>query len=292
MFVADCVVPTRHAHAMSTPDGAGGTLMLMPAWRVGGRMGVKMVTIFPGNATQRLYSLYTLFDACTGAPLAQMDGDEITARRTAAASALAASFLARADAAHLLIVGAGRVSSLMAEAMRVVRPITRIQIWNHQPEAATTLAALLRTQGLDAGATPDLAYAARKADIISCATLSTGPLIHGAWLQPGTHLDLIGSFAPHMRETDAACFANARVFVDTDEALAKSGDILDAIAARQFSPKQLQATLTQLCRTPTLGRKNVQEITLFKSVGTALEDLAAAELVYDTECAAGTGTTG
>ncbi len=287
MFIAGCEVPTRHTHDLATPEGAGGTLLLMPAWQVGKRMGVKLVTIFPGNTRKRLHSIYTLFDATTGAPLAQLDGDEITARRTAAASALAASFLARDDAAHLLVVGAGRVASLMCEAMRAVRPITRVSVWNHHHDKAEALAATLRAGGVTAHAVQDLARAAREADIISAATLATAPLIHGAWLKPGTHLDLIGSFTPAMRESDAACFAGARVYVDTHEAIAKSGDILEAIAQGTFAPERLEATLAKLCETPQRGRTHAHDITIFKSVGTALEDFAAAELVYDAVCVAG-----
>jgi ornithine cyclodeaminase len=124
----------------------------------------------------------------------------------------------------------------------------------------------------------DLPAAVRSAHIVSCATLATSPLVLGAWLAPGTHLDLIGSFTPAMREADGACFAHSHVFVDTDEALAKSGDVLQAVAEGHFTPAQLRATLAQLCRGERPGRQQADEITLFKSVGTALEDLAAAEL--------------
>ncbi|HEY8710645.1 MAG TPA: ornithine cyclodeaminase family protein, partial [Burkholderiaceae bacterium] len=213
-------------------------------------------------------------------PLAQLDGNEITARRTVAASALAASFLARADASRLLIAGTGRVAALLAEAMQAVRPITAVQVWNHRPASALALAARLRDAGFDASATDDLAGAASSADIISCATLSTAPLIRAEWLRPGAHLDLIGSFTPQMREADAACFAACRVFVDTDEALAKSGDLLQAMAEGTFSADQLQGTLADLCAGRRKGRDDPAQCTLFKSVGSALEDLAAAELVW------------
>ena len=286
MFVAGCVVPLRHAHRIEGVDGAdaGGTLLLMPAWRVGGRLGLKTVTIFPGNGAAcglpGLNSTYLLFDAATGEPLAQLDGNELTSRRTAAASALAASFLARSDASRLLIVGTGRVAALLAEAMRVVRPIGAVQVWNHRPASALALAARLRDAGFEASATDDLARAAASADIVSCATLATAPLIRGAWLRPGTHLDLIGSFTPQMREADAACFARCSVYVDTDEALAKSGDVLQAVAEGAFSVEQLQGTLAELCTGTRPGRAGPAQRTLFKAVGSALEDLAAAELVW------------
>ena len=284
MFASGCEVPRRHTHAIA----AAGTFLLMPAWRAGRRLGIKTVTVFPGNAARGLpglHSTYLLFDAATGVPLAQLDGNEITSRRTAAASALAASFLARRDARRLLIVGSGRVAALLAEAMRAVRPIEEVVVWNHRPESARALAAALAAAGIDglsARAADDLEAAVSNADIVSCATLATAPLIRGEWLRPGTHLDLIGSFTPQMREADAACFARSRVFVDTPEALAKAGDVLDAIGAGAFAAPQLQGTLAELCSGARQGRGKHTELTLFKAVGTALADLAAAERVFDT----------
>jgi ornithine cyclodeaminase len=209
----------------------------------------------------------------------QLDGNEITSRRTAAASALAASFLARADASRLLVLGSGRVAQHLAPALRCVRPITQVQVWNHRSEGAERLAQQWCDEGIDARAVTDLASAVAGADIVSSATLSAAPLVQGAWLREGTHLDLIGSFTPQMRESDAACFARSRVFVDTEEALAKSGDLLGAVAEGAFDASGLQGTLAKLCRGERPGRTGDREITLFKAVGTALEDLAAAELV-------------
>ncbi|MFO1217265.1 MAG: ornithine cyclodeaminase family protein [Burkholderiaceae bacterium] len=285
MFVAGCEVPQRHTHRIADARGSAtaGTVLLMPAWQPGQRLGIKTVTVFPGNGAfgkPGLHSVYTLFDAATGEPLAQMDGNEITSRRTAAASALAASYLARADAACLLVVGAGRVAALMAEAHAAVRPVRRVRVWNRNRAAAQALADRLATRGFDAGVVDDLAAAAAEADLISCATLATAPLVLGQWLRPGTHLDLVGSFSPEMRETDADCFARSRVYVDTHEALAKSGDVLQAMAEGAFSAERLQGDLAALCRGERSGRESDREITLFKSVGTALEDLAAAQLVF------------
>ena len=277
-----CEVPLRHTHRIADPAGAGGSVLLMPAWKPGGLFGLKTVMIFPGNGARGLpglHSLYMLFDASTGVPLAQLDGNEITTRRTAAAAALAASFLAREDAARLLVLGCGRVARLLPEAMRCVRPITRVQVWNHRPEGAIALAREWREQGIDARAVTDLDAAVHEADIVSCATLASAPLVRGAQLREGTHLDLIGSFTPQMRECDAACFARSRVFVDTEEALAKSGDVLGAVAEGAFEAARLQGTLAQLVRGERAGRREAGEITLFKAVGNALEDLAAAELV-------------
>lgn len=275
MFAAGCEVPPRHVHAI----GDAGTSLLMPAWQPGGLYGIKVVNVFPANGARGLPALnasYTLFDATTGAVLAVMDGSEITTRRTAAASALAASFLARADARRLLVVGAGRVAALMPEAMKTVRPgLDEVLVWGRRPEAAAALAARVGGRVV-----PDLEAAVRAADIVSCATLAEAPLVRGAWLAPGTHLDLIGSFTPAMREADGAAFACARVFVDTEEALAKSGDCLQAMAEGAFDRAALQGTLAGLVSGSAAGRRSRGEITLFKSVGTALEDLAAAALAW------------
>lgn len=283
-FREDVHVPRRHVHEIGAADGtAGGTVLLMPAWVPGRHLGVKTVSIFAGNAARgspALHSTYLLYDATDGRPLAIIDGDEITMRRTVAASALAASFLARGDARRLVVVGAGRVASLLPEAMRAVRPIEHVTVWSRRPEASAALAEALRRQGFASNATADLEAAVRGADVVSCATLATSPLVRGTWLRPGTHLDLIGSFTPAMRESDAECFARSRAFVDTPEALEKSGDVLEAIGAGCFRKDDLQGTLATLCRGETPGRRNDAEITLFKSVGTALEDLAAAELAY------------
>ena len=278
MFVEGCEVPLRHTHSVGE-----GTLLLMPAWRAGRKLGLKTVTIFPGNSAlgqPGLHSTYLLFDAATGVPLAQLDGNQITSRRTAAAAALAASFLARADASRLLIVGSGRVASLVAEAMQVVRPLAEVVVWNHRAASAGALAGRLCEQGFNARASTDLAAAVAAADIVSCATLSSTALIRGEWLRPGTHLDLIGSFTPAMCEADAACFQRSRVYVDTLEALAKSGDVLRAIEAGAFDEQRLAGTLTELCRGTCPGRSDAAQITLFKAVGSALEDLAAAECVF------------
>jgi len=285
MFVDGCEVPLRHIHAIADRAGQpAGSVLLMPAWRAGRRFGLKTVMVFPGNGARGLpglHSTYLLYDAATGEPLAQLDGDQITTRRTAAAAALAASYLARPDARRLLVVGSGRVARLIADAMRAVRPIDEVIVWNHRRAGAETLAAALRAAGIAAQASDDLAASVAAADIVSCATLSTAALIEGRWLAPGTHLDLIGSFTPQMREADAACFERSRVFVDTSEALAKSGDLLSAVAEGAFTPAALQGTLADLCAGRCAGRTQPDETTLFKAVGSALEDLAAAELVYE-----------
>jgi len=255
----------------------------MPAWQPGRYFGLKVVNVAPGNAARGLpglFATYQLFDATTGAPLALMDGGEITARRTAAASALAASRLARADARRHLIVGAGRVGSLIAPAFRAVRAIADVMVWSRDPQSAERLAAALCGDGLPARAVTDLAAAAGQADIVSCATLAAEPLIRGEWLRPGAHLDLIGGFTPAMREADDACFAGAEVWIDTAEALTKAGDLLHPIASGVLRREDVRGTLAELIAPPARQRDPAAR-TVFKSVGTALEDLAAAILVYE-----------
>ncbi len=285
-FAAEATVPPRHMHTVEA-GGARGTVLIMPAWSEAGFLGIKTINIFPANGARGLpglHATYVLYDATTGVPLAQLDGNELTAHRTAAASALGASFLAREDAANLLVLGTGRVARLLPAAHASVRPVREVQVWNHRPEGARALAAEWRAAGWSAHAVGDdpdaLALAVRAADIVSCATLAHAPLVRADWLTPGTHLDLIGSFTPAMREAEPACFAVAATFVDTDEALTKAGDLLDAIAAGTLRAADVRANLAQLCRGERGGRRDAAERTVFKAVGSALEDLAAATLVW------------
>lgn len=282
-FCEPVEVPLRHNHAIAPDSASPGCMLLMPAWNKQGFLGIKTVTIYPENASKGLpglHSTYMLHNAETGAPLALIDGNEITSRRTAAASALAASFLSREDSSSLLIVGAGRVASLLAYAYRSVRPIRQVAVWDINPAQAERLVAQLQQDGFQAQVTDDLAAACAEADIVTCATLSTTPLVLRQWLRAGTHLDLIGGFTPEMRETDDACFADTSVFVDTYEAIIKAGDLLSPLASGALREDHIRSNLSGLCRGEHSGRTTAEEITVFKAVGTALEDLAAAQLVY------------
>ncbi|HRO57769.1 MAG TPA: ornithine cyclodeaminase family protein [Burkholderiaceae bacterium] len=284
MFVTGCEVPLRHTHTVQADDGSAGTVLIMPAWRSGDYLGIKTVNVFPDNAKRGLsglFATYVLYDVHTGEPLALIDGNEITSRRTAAASALAASKLARPDSRRLLVVGAGRVASLLPEAYRAVLPIDEVAIWARRPQAAEALAESLRARGIDAKATAELPQSAARADIVSCATLATEPVVHGEWLRAGSHLDLIGSFTPQMREADDACFVGASLYVDTDEAAKKSGELLGPMSRGVFGIDDIRGTLADLCSGQVAGRANAAERTVFKSVGNALEDLAAAAMVYE-----------
>jgi alanine dehydrogenase len=278
-------VPVRHHHEIPTPGGEPGTLLLMPAWQAGRRIGIKLATIFPDNASQGLSSVmgaYLLLDGKTGAPLALIDGPTLTVKRTAAASALASGYLSRPDCERFLMIGTGSMAPYLVMAHAAVRPICNVLIWGRSPDKAARLAKRLDRPDFRVAATDDLEAAVRGADIVSCATLSKAPLVRGEWLQPGQHLDLVGAFRPDMRECDDAAIRRARVFVDTREgALAEAGDIVQPIESGALDPADVAGDLFDLTRGERAGRRFYDQITLFKSVGTALEDLAAAELAAE-----------
>ncbi|UTW14269.1 ornithine cyclodeaminase family protein [Marinobacterium rhizophilum] len=275
--------PGRHHHAMHRPDGEA-TMLLMPAWESAGYIGVKVVNVFPQNSAHRLPAIsgvYLLCEGQHGTPLACIDGSELTRRRTAAASALAASMLARKNADTLLVVGTGQLAPMLIEAHSRVRPIKRVLVWGRERGEAVKLASHYADH-FETAAVDDLRSASGQADIISCATLSTEVLIQGDWLRPGTHLDLVGAFRPDMRECDANALARAEVFVDTYAgAQGEAGDILQAIQEKAFRFSDIQADLFELVRGEKPGRSSDTAVTLFKSVGASLEDLAAAIEVWE-----------
>ncbi|WP_104204118.1 ornithine cyclodeaminase family protein [Billgrantia saliphila] len=275
--------PPRHHHAMHRPDGEA-TMLLMPAWERAGYIGVKMVNVFPQNSEHGLPAIagvYLLSEGAHGRPLACLDGSELTRRRTAAASALAARELARPDAETLLVVGTGKLAPMVIEAHAAVRPIRHVKIWGRNPEKARRLADHYADR-FDCEAVEDLESAVRAADVISCVTLSTEPLIRGEWLAPGAHLDLIGAFRPNMRESDAECLDRGEVFVDTYAgARGEAGDLLRAIDEGTFNFDDIRADLAELVRGEKPGRSSDEAITVFKSVGASLEDLAAAIEVWE-----------
>ena len=282
-FAAPPVAPARTHHTIGNGRGVDGHLLLMPSWREGGHLGVKVLTLMPwlsaaGKPTIR--ASFIVCDAATGDMLAVMDGTEITVRRTAATSALASRYLSRPDSGSLLVVGAGALAGPLIEAHGAVRRLKRVLVWARRPERAGAVVARARSAGFDAQVAGDLESAVREVDIISCATSSEAPLVRGGWLSPGKHLDLIGAYGPSMCEADPAAVAAAIVFVDDrDAALHEAGDLIQAEAAGRFRMRDIAATLTDLAAGRSAGRRDAREVTLFKSVGLALEDLAAAELV-------------
>jgi alanine dehydrogenase len=305
-FRGGIVAPVRHHHTVPQP-GRDATLLIMPAWtadiaaksparRKGAApspepaapverfLGCKIVTIFPDNAAAgapSLYGNYLLMSGATGEPLVLMDARALTAWRTAAASALAASYLAREDASHLLMVGAGTLAPHLVRAHAAVRPIRRITLWNRTHGHAVSLAFGLAVAGIEATIADDLGTAVAEADIVSCATLATEPVIRGAWLKPGAHLDLVGGFTPKMREADNEAVRRARIYVDTRAGATKeAGDIAVPLRRGVIAAKDIRGDLFDLTRGKARGRTSAKQITLFKSVGSAIEDLAAAVLVW------------
>lgn len=277
--------PTRHHHTVPSKAGPDGTLLLMPAWRADAYLGVKVATVFPANPERGLPSVlanYLLNDGRTGEPLAMVSGQPLTNRRTAAASALAADYLAAKGATRLLMVGTGAMAPELVEAHASVRPIAEVQIWGRTPEKAHALAAQLESRGFRATAADSLEAGVAWAHVISCATMSTEPLIRGDWLHPGQHIDLVGAFKASMRETDDACVRTATLFCDTfDGSLSEGGDLVQPIQAGAIDRADVKADLFMLTRGEHPGRDDDDAITLFKSTGTAIEDLAAAILAYE-----------
>ncbi|MGO9931163.1 MAG: ornithine cyclodeaminase family protein [Steroidobacteraceae bacterium] len=281
-FRCDFQVPARQSYAVGDSTNAEAALFVMPAWQTNASIGVKLVTVFPNNSSRGIpavHATYTLFDAATGAPRAMLDGTELTLRRTAAASALAARYLALPEASRLLMVGTGSLAPHVIESHAAVRPIRSVRVWGRRPERARAIAKCLAGRAYDIEAIVDLASAVAWADIISCATLAAAPLVPGAWLRPGQHLDLIGSFTPQMREADDDALVRAAIYVDTRAgALADSGELAHALASGRLTSADICGELAELARGSVSGRRESAQITLFKSVGCALEDLAAAEL--------------
>jgi len=299
LFCAGCEMPTRHHHPIREPLGphsADAMLLLMPAWTKGptGRIGVKVVTVFPDNGKRALpsiYGQYLLLDGSTGATLALLDGTMLTKRRTACASGLASRYLSRADATRLLMIGTGALAPELIRVHAKVRPIREVAIWGRTQAHAEKLAAELsaslpRALGrpIAVRAVGDRRAAVAEADIVSCATLSGAPLVEGEWLHEGQHLDLVGAYTPQMRESDDKAVWRARVYVDTRAgALKEGGDIVQPLANGTIEEDDVIGDLFELVRGQQTGRLpgDVTSITLFKSVGAALEDLAAAELAVE-----------
>jgi len=276
--------PPRHHHAVPRPAREPADLLIMPCWDPGRFTGIKLVHVCPGNAELDLptvQGLFVLFDGPTGTPRAVLDGTELTLRRTAAASALASRFLSREDSTTLAVFGAGALAPHLIRAHAVVRPIRRVLLWNRTRARAEALAKRLRGEErlAEVRVVDRPGDALAQADIVSCATRSREPLVAGAAVRPGTHVDLVGAFRPDMREADPELFARAEVYVDTREgALAEAGDLLAAIATGRLRCEEIRGDLYDLCSGRTPGRSAPDTITVFKSVGSAVEDLTAAVL--------------
>ena len=258
----------------------------MPAWTETGErfLGCKIVTVFPDNVktqTPSVQGTYLLMSGETGEPSHSSTAARSRRGGRALPSALAARHLARPDAHHLVMIGAGALAEHLVRAHAAVRPIRRVTLWNRTHGNAVKLAFGLGVTGIATEVADDLEAAVREADIVSCATLSATPLVRGAWLKKGAHVDLVGGYMPTMREADDDAIRRARVYVDTRAgALKEAGDIVQPLRRRVIKRADIHGDLFDLCRGKAKGRGGAAEITLFKSVGTAIEDLAAAVLVW------------
>ncbi|MEE9587320.1 MAG: ornithine cyclodeaminase family protein [Hyphomicrobiaceae bacterium] len=275
--------PVRHVHEIELEDDKKGVLLLMPAWRSGDTIGVKLVTLFAHNSAKGLpgiAGIYALFDGHDGRALATLEGGELTARRTAAASALAADYLAREDASTFLMVGTGRLSLNIPQAYRAVRPIREVLVWGRRRSEAAKRANQLVAMGFSARPVSTIEQGLARADIVSCATNAIEPLVPGVHVRPGTHVDLIGSYKPTMRESDDDVMRRAGlIVVDTNEgAFEEAGDILQPIESGVITKDDVAGELADLCGGRHSGRDDDDQITVFKSCGCALEDLVAARL--------------
>lgn len=273
--------PLRTAHSVPVPNEPAASFLAMPAWEEGGKLAVKMLFIAPGNSARNLpvvNASVVVFDAVTGQAEAVMEGAVLTARRTAATSALAADLMARQDARTLLIVGAGAIGENLLQAHQEVRDYETVWIWARRTEQARALAERVGR----AEAVTDLDAAISRADVIATATVSSEPLVRGELLKVGAHLDLVGGFTTEMREADSAAIARAArgIIVDTyDGALAEAGDITKPLAEGAINRADIIGDLAELCRGEAKPRESDMQITVFKSVGAAIEDFVAARMV-------------
>ena len=279
LLLRNIEAPQRHVHTLHHPGEPDASLLLMPAWGAG-MGGVKIVNVAPGNAARGLPAVaagYLVFDAITGEHRALLDGGELTARRTAAVAAVAAAKLAVDSAHRLLLLGSGRIASELAYAYRTVRPIGEVVVHSPTRQNAENLVAQLQRDGFRAAVCENLEATARQADIIASATLSTEPIIKGEWLHNGQHVSLIGGYTPAMREADDHTMTRANVWIDTPAGLNEAGDLIEPIMRGLLQQSGIKGTLQDLCaQGPVMGRENM--ITLFKSVGDASQDLAAAAI--------------
>lgn len=275
-------VPDRLHYEVGGAEHSQQTLLVMPAWRPGETMGIKLVTVFPDNAARdrpTVQGSYVLFSGVTGAPVALIDARALTLLRTAAVSAVAADRMARQQVSTLVMIGTGSLAPYLIDAHLAVRDYDTVLIWGRDPKKAADLAARLQRPGVSIRSEPGLASALRTGDVVSSATLSREPLIQGALLKAGVHVDLVGGFTPAMREADDRCIARAVIATDSAAAKHECGDLADPIARGLVTADAIQ-TLSALLTggdTPQSGF----DLSMFKSVGTALADLTAAQWIYE-----------
>lgn len=282
----EVIVPMRHHHDFPNPAvNADSTLLLMPAWNPSKNAGVKIVTVSPENGQFDMPSIqgtYIYFDAIKGSIKAILEAKNLTVKRTAAASALASSFLSKPDSSSLLMIGTGALSTNLIKAHASVRPIKEVFIWGRNFDKATKIVNQLHNENFSATPVKSIEDKISEVDIVSCATLSKTPLVLGKHLKEGQHIDLVGAYKKDMREADDKTISKASVFVDTFQGgLKESGDIVIPLQNETLNEEDIKADLFHLCSNQKTGRTSEKEITLFKSVGHALEDLAAANYYYN-----------
>ena len=285
-FSQEYNIPLRNHHQYPNPkETSESTILLMPAWDEGKHLGVKIVTLSPNNKNYDLPSiqgLYVLFDLPTGTPIAMIDGKKLTTKRTAATSALASGYLSNPESKCLLMIGNGALAPELIKAHISVRPIKEVYLWGRNIEKSLQLIDSLDYPQISFSAIETLDEKIAEVDIISCATLSQHPLILGRALKPGQHLDMVGSFKPDMREMDDAAIIKADIYVDTMEgSTMESGDLVIPVKNGILTTEDIKAELSELVKGLKKGRTSIDQITCFKSVGHALEDLAAASLAYE-----------
>jgi len=283
-FTDDITVPPRLHYDMENPKSSRETtLLMMPAWQAGEVAGIKLVTVAPENSNKDLPSIqgtYLLLDVDTGSMIAMMDAPSLTSKRTAAASALASRFLSRENSENLLIIGTGTLSPQLIAAHASVRPIKKVKVWGRSLEKAQAVCDSVSHLNLDCQAVTEIESNIADADIISCATLSQDPLVFGKWLKEGQHIDMVGAYRPDMREMDDECLIRGRIFVDNISSAAReTGDIAIPLANNIITLDDIEADLFAICQKKAVITRQDKDITVFKSVGHALEDLAAAKLV-------------
>lgn len=282
---SDPNVQMPHRHHYTFGEDNDKSLLMMPSWSTDTYVGVKIITICPDNPTLLKPSIqgsYQLFSAVDGSPLIYCDAKLLTLLRTAACSALASEYLSRKNSHSLIMIGTGSLAPYLIRAHCAVRPIKKVYVWGRNFLKAQQVVESLHGLKVKARAVEYLDEYVALSDIVSAATMSANPLVHGDWVTPGTHVDLVGSYLPNMREADDELMGKANVYVDDLEAAFKeSGDLIIPRRKGVLKRKQIKASLYELCRTEKMGRRTSREITVFKSVGLALEDLAAAGLLYE-----------
>ncbi|CAL2076753.1 Ornithine cyclodeaminase [Tenacibaculum dicentrarchi] len=285
----ETLVPMRHHHDFANPAvNADSTLLLMPAWNPSKNAGVKIVTVSPENQQFDLPSIngtYIYLDAVKGTIKAILEAKSLTVKRTASASALASTFLSKENSSSLLMIGTGALSVNLIKAHASVRPIKNVFIWGRNFSKAQAICKTLKEEDFTITAVQTIEEKISEVDIISCATLSKTPLVLGKYLKAGQHVDLVGAYKKDMREADNEVIKKGAVYIDTYQGgLKESGDILIPLQTGILKQEDINADLFELCSSKEIaeekGRKNDDEITVFKSVGHALEDLAAANYFY------------